>query len=1116
MLPLAFRRPWLTAVALACLLVIGGPAAAQEATGNIGGRVLDATKAPIPGAAVTATRAETGEVRKTITDDSGAFAFPALQIGNYQLSVTHTGFKNAVKGGILLHIGDHLEIDIALELGAVSQQVNVVADAAPVQIDTSEQGGLISGEQVRDLQLNGRSFMSLVELLPGVISDMPDRVDPNTSQALYINGARSSASSFNIDGGNNQDVIVGSGSMNTFTGIDTIAEFKVITSTFSAEYGRSGVSQINVVTRGGTRQLRGSLFEYFRNDKLDARDYFTHTILPLKQNQFGFTLGGPVVLPKLDYNHDRKKTFFFFGQEFNYVNARSGALNTTVPTPEELSGDFSGRGAGTDRVFGTTDDPVVDPLTKRGFPDGKIPAQRLNPDAMKLLKLYPEPNFKGLGTINYTSALPGKQRWHEEMIRLDQQFSPAWKVYGRYTQNKAPVRNPYGGWHYDSPSVSVPYVGATTSDISGHNIVVNVTNVFSARLLHEFSFNFSNRQITMNPDSNVPSRKKLGINIPELFPENVDDIIPIMNLGSPYTTPYMAINVPRYWLKQLFNLELANVLTKLVGRHMLKTGAYYAYGGNRENPSGGYTNGYFTFSTSSTMNSKVPLVNAMLGYPYTYQEDETLVVARTRFAIFEGFVQDDFKATSRLTLNLGLRWSNFFNPWDSKGLATNFLPSLYDPAKALRIDAATGNMVPGTGDPLNGIIIAGKNSPWGKYVTQTNMNLLGPRFGFAFVPFRRSNKTAIRGGYGWFFNRPMIGTFINSSFDNPPFNNRVTLYNMPFSDPTSGTEGAMPPRTVTALGLPMLAPMIQQWSLGVDRQMARGSMLRVSYVGSHGTHLMRPIRTNDPPPGQYIANRLHYNALRPYRGWGSITTRQTSASSIYHSMQVSLNRRVSTMTVGVSYTFSKSIDDGSSERGGGDVPPNANNSRIERAVSDFDRTHVLTVNYIYPIPNKARRGTFFAPMVNGWQVSGITRLYSGMPFDVVMNSDVAQVGTSSNQRPNLIGDVKGPQTTEQWFNIYAFGRPVTGTFGNLGRNTLRRPGINKWDLAIFKTFRVQEGKTLQFRAEAFNMPNHPSFGAPANSLTTTSTGVTPTANNFGVITSTRDARVMQIALRLSF
>jgi len=1112
MLPLAFRKPWLTAAALACLLAVGGPAAAQEATGNIGGRVLDATKAPIPGAAVTATRAETGEVRKTITDESGAFAFPALQIGNYQLSVTHTGFKNAVKSGILLHIGDHLEIDIALELGAVSQQVNVVADAAPVQIDTSEQGGLISGEQVRDLQLNGRSFMSLVELLPGVVSDMPDRVDPNTSQALYINGARSSASSFNIDGGNNQDVIVGSGSMNTFTGIDTIAEFKVITSTFSAEYGRSGVSQINVVTRGGTRSLRGTLFEYLRNDKLDATDYFTHTILPLKQNQFGYTLGGPVLLPKLDYNRDRKKTFFFFAQEFNLVNARSAALNTTVPSPAEAAGDFSGRGAGTDRVFGTTDDPVVDPVTKRGFPDGKIPAERLDPNAVKFMKLYPAPNFTGLGTINYTSALPGKQRWHEEMIRLDQNFSPLWKVYGRYTQNRAPVRNPYGNWHYDQATNTLPYMGATRSDISGHNVVVNVTSVFSPRLLHEFSFNFSNREITQDPDVNVQSRKQMGINIPELFPENVDDIIPVISAGSPYPN----INVPRYYLKQLFNLELANVLTKLVGRHMLKAGGYYAYGGNRENPGSSYTSGYFVFNTSSTMNSKVALANMLLGFPYSYAEDETSVVARTRFAILEGFFQDDFKATSRLTLNLGLRWSNYFNPWDSKGVASNFMPSRYDPAKAVKIDAATGNYAPGTGDLLNGIIVAGKNSPWGKYVTQTNRNLLGPRFGFAFMPFRNSRKTAIRGGYGWFFNRPMIGTFINSSFNNPPFNHRVTLYNMPFSNPVSGSEGAQPPSALTALGLPMLAPTIQQWSLGIDRELRGRSMLRVSYVGSHGTHLMRPIRTNDPPPGKYVSGRMHYNALRPYQGWASIETRQTSASSVYHSAQVTFNRRIAKMTVSMSYTFSKSIDNGSTERGSGDQPPDSGNADMERAVSDFDRRHVFTANYIYPIPDRVRRGSLLAPLLNGWQVSGITRLYSGLPFDVVMNSDVAQVGTSTNQRPMLIGNVKGPRTTEQWFNIYAFGRPATGTFGNLGRNTLRRPGINKWDLAIFKTFRMQEGKTLQFRAEAFNMPNHPSFGAPATSLTTTSTGVTPTANNFGVITSTRDARVMQIALRLSF
>jgi hypothetical protein len=1093
--------------------MIAAPARAQQVTGNIAGRVLDVTKAPIPGAEVAIMRAETGEVREATTDQGGVFSFPSLQIGAYQVSVAHTGFKKAVRTGIDLHVGDHLEIDIVLELGAVSQQVDVVGDAPAVQVDTSEQGGLISGEQVRNLQLNGRNFMTLVELLPGVVSDLPDRIDPYTGAALYVNGARSSGNGFSIDGANNSAMIGGGSNTITFTGIDTIAEFKVITSTFSAEYGRSGTSQVNVVTRGGTRDLHGALFEYFRNDKMDATDYFSHNILPLRQNQFGYTLGGPVLLPKLGYNRDRKKTFFFFGQEFNYVNARSAALNTTVPTPAEAAGDFSGRGPGNDRIFGTADDPVVDPLTKVGFPNGKIPAERMDSNAVKLIKLYPAPNFTGPGAINYTSAVPGRQRWHEEMIRLDQNFSPKWKMYGRYTQNAAPVRNPYGGWQYNTTTNTLPYMGATKSSPGGQSAFVNVTNVFSQHLLHEFSLNFESRVLNADPDDNVPTRTQLGIRIPEVFPENVDDVIPVVSLGSPYPN----INVPRYYLKQFFNLEFSDTWTKLAGRHQLKAGAYYAYGGNRENPGlSALTSGYFAFNLSSTMNSKVELANMLLGYPSQYMEDETSVVARTRFATLEGFLQDDFKATSRLTLNVGLRWSNYFNPWDAKNVATNFMPSLYNPAKALQIDAATGSIVPGTGDPLNGIIIAGKNSPWGKNVTQNNRNLVGPRFGFAFMPFRGTKKFAMRGGYGIYFNQPMIGSFVNSSQNNPPFNHRVTFYNMPFSDPTAGKEGAQPPSALTALGLPMLAPTIQQWSCGVDQELPGHWALRVSYVGSHGTHLMRPIRTNDPRPGKFVSGKLHYNYLRPYTGWATIDTRQTSASSIYHSAQLTLNRRFAKMVAGITYTFSKSIDDGSTERNAADFPPDSSDARMERAVSNFDRTHVFTANYIYPIRDAVRSGSLFAPLLNGWQISGITRLYSGMPFSVVMNYDVAQVGVGANQRPNLIGDVKGPRTTGQWFNIYAFGRPATGMFGNLGRNTLRRPGVNKWDLAIFKTFRIREGKTMQYRAEAFNMPNHPSFGAPGATLSTSATAVNPAANNFGVITSTRDARVMQMSLRLSF
>src|SRR5262249_42378424 len=301
------------------LAVMGSPAMAQEVTGSVTGRVKDSAGQTIVGAEVTALHGATGAARNVTTGPDGAYVFTALPIGGYQISVTHAGFKKAVRSGVELHISDRLNLDITLEVGQVAEEVTVVADAAQVQSESSEQSGLISGDQVRELQLNGRSFMTLLELLPGINSDMPDRADPNTNPSLYVNGARSSASSFNIDGGNNSDVIVGSGSLNTFTSVDTIAEVKVITSTFAAEYGRGGFSQVNVVTRGGTRRFHGSLYHFLRNDALDARDYLTHQALPLKLNNFGYTIGGPVSLPG-GYNRGRNKTFFFFTQEFNRIS----------------------------------------------------------------------------------------------------------------------------------------------------------------------------------------------------------------------------------------------------------------------------------------------------------------------------------------------------------------------------------------------------------------------------------------------------------------------------------------------------------------------------------------------------------------------------------------------------------------------------------------------------------------------------------------------------------------------------------------------------------------------------------------------------------------------------
>jgi hypothetical protein len=363
----------------------------------------------------------------------------------------------------------------------------------------------------------------------------------------------------------------------------------------------------------------------------------------------------------------------------------------------------------------------------------------------------------------------------------------------------------------------------------------------------------------------------------------------------------------------------------------------------------------------------------------------------------------------------------------------------------------------------------------------------------------------------------LIGTYINSAYSNPPFANTVTILVPQFSNPGGGSQDPTVP-ALTTLGTPMPAPTIQQWSFGIQREVVWHTVVNVAYVGSKGTHLMRPININDPPPGLAAQLKVHVNAVRPYQGYGAITERQDTANSNYNSLQVSFNRRLTgKFSVTGAYTFSKSIDDSSSERGGSDVPPNSSNATAERGLSDFNRTQVFTASYIYMLPrpfhNRAA-GLFF----NGWQISGISRFYSGNPFDVQLSTDVAGIGETQNQRPNVLFNPNhGPHTTAEWFDIFAFARPATGTFGNLGRNTITGPGVHKWDVSLFKNFTFKEARhNVQFRAEAFNVFNHPSFDLPATSLTTTSTVVTPTANSFGVITGTRDARVLQFAIKLTY
>lgn len=1085
---------------LSCALSFG-----QEVNASVSGVVTDASGAPVPGAEVKALRLDTGEVRSTRTNAEGVYSFPALAIGAYEISAGKEGFKRAVRQEVTLHLGARITIDLLLEVGALSQEVTVSEQAVPLQTESAEKSSVLYGEQIRELQLNGRSFFTLLELLPGVASDLPDRADPNSSPSLSINGARSSSSAFHIDGSNNADVIVGSSSLNTFTSVDTIAEVNVVTSTFNAEYGRGGFSQVNVVTRGGTSRYKASLYHFLRNDALDARDYFTHQRLPLKLNNFGYNVGGPVAAGP--YNRSRNKTFFFFAQEFNYTTTRGEAILTRVPTAAERRGDFRELGPGRDGQWGTSDDPVLDPRTRLGIPGGQIPREAMNANALKLIELYPLPNYSGIGVINYASAAASKQTWREEMIRIDHNFTDALRMYGRYTQDTADIKNPYGGSGLTSVTTRFPGLGASRSDRPGKNVVLNATYSISPSLLNEFSANYAARHFRMWPTGANVTRQSLGLSIGELFPDEELDVFPTISLGSSYA----ALTAVRRGAKDLFNSELSNNVTKISGKHIVKAGVYYNFGGNREQQFNPTTNGSFSFTTNNTGN---PVANFLLGLPFSYTEARNLIVSRVRFGALEWFVQDSWKVRPNLTINFGVRNSSYQQPYDMRNVMTNFVPALWNPAKAPEV-TRTGQRVPGTGDELNGVIISGVNSPYGRRVAENHWNLWAPRLGIAWAP-TRGRKLVLRTGYGISYTRPLIGAYINGAFNNPPFAGSVTINNPQFDNPAVGTTAAEAIPSLTANDPRMKAPSVQQWSFSLSRQLVSRTVLEVSYVGSKGTHWMRPFNINNPAPGLTLQTGLNVNALRPYRGWGNITERRADGNSNYHSLQVTVNRRVKDLTAGFAYTWAKAIDDGSDERASGDVPPNSLDERSERAVADYDRTHVFNVNYIYNLP-RIGRGAFARAVLNGWQISGITRLWTGRPLDITMSSDVAGIGNVQNQRPSIAGNPwVERRTAEQWFRRDVFLRPQPGTFGNLGRNALRGPGLHKWDLSVFRNWRFEGGRSIQFRAEAFNAFNHPIFSTVGTTLRITAAGADPSADNFGVVTGTRDARVLQFGLKMYF
>ena len=1135
-----------------CLLatLLAGGLAAQDITATIGGTVLDPTGAAVPNAKVTVTNTDRNQVaRQLTTDTTGVYSAPLLPIGNYSLKVEAAGFRIEEHPGIKLNVNDNLKINVTLQVGTTSETVEVSGAVQPVELGSSTSATTIEGTQVRELSLVTRNYEQLAYLMPGVTASTTDELyigvsAPSGTAATIpysVNGNRTSANNWTVDGSDNVDR--GSNlTLMTFPSVDAIAEFKVERALYSADTGRAGGGQINVVTKSGTKDFHGNLYEFDRNDALAANNFYNNAnkvnvvngkakVSPLRWNDFGGTIGGPVFIPN-HFNKDRNKTFFFFSEEARRIITYT-SFTPTMPTQGMLTGNFAAPvcvsyslTSGTCQQTGSQI-PVsqINPIASQYIKDiySKLPLSADNSIAGQTSGVFPERNL-------YNSR--------QEIARIDQMFNEKFSMWGRIENDSIPTQEPGGLF----TGAVVPGVGTTSTNAPGRSYVVHAVNTLRPTLLNDVAFNFTQSAIHSTAIGSMQKSLNPDINVPEPF-QNTQQIIPELTFtgGSSLAGfgPYNEFNR---------NYNIFESLTWIKGRHTLKFGL----SANRYNKTENAANqeGAFAFSNlgnpgASSNNFNQSWANFLLGNVSSFSMPSTDITPNLWAWQNELWAQDDFKVTPHLTVNLGVRWSYFGQPTDSNNLLDNFNPALYNPANAPQISPTTGNVVTGTGNNpfMNGIIVGGKGSSFGDHVANNTYKNFAPRVGLAWDPFG-NGKTSIRAGYGVSYDSGLFGTYEQNTFANPPYVQSVTYSNGNFSNVAGGTlKVSTAPLTLHATQIPALVPYVQQWTLDIQRQLPKGVTFDVAYVGTKGTHLQGIVDLNQAYPGVALAAGLHapngntifttaddpnINAVRPYLGFNAINTIETAFDSNYHSLQVQVRKNFGAAgLISGAYTYSKNLTDNASDRS--NAPQNSYNwHEGEYGPATLDRTQVLTVNYVYTIPIFKTAHGFKRAALAGWELSGIFSMYTGSPVTVTTSSvDPAGLGllgaSAASSRPDMVCDpnanaphqvtgVLSLTAPPTWFNTACFAPVPQGAVrpGNAGRGVIRTPGFGNLDGSLFKNFALTESGrvSLQLRSEAFNLTNH------VNPSGYYSTNIT--SAYFGQITGFRAARRIQIGAKLTF
>ena len=1143
---------WVVAVSvLICLSPAG--ADAQTVSGVITGSVVDSSGAAVPEATVTLTNEETGVSRSLTTDQWGNFVFTAVLPGRYTVSAEAKGFKRYDKKNLTITATERLSVgQLALEVGAVSESVTVTAQGTPVQTASHERSAVLTNTQMSMLMSRSRDFVSLLRVLPGVVSGS----DPDTmtrSQGPVIQGVRNGFNSYNIDGLMGNDL--GSPEwLGSPVNMDAIGEVKVLMNNYQAEYGRNAGAVVNVITKSGTQTFHGGGYIYKRHEELNANSFFNNRNNVRKPRyRFttgGYNLGGPVYIPK-KFNTNKEKLFFFFSQEIIRTESPQALRQVTMPTELERAGNFSQTLDLNGKLI-----PIRDPLSGVPFPDNVIPQNRIDPNGQKLLSAFPMPNILNRsltgGNYNYNFQESLFSPKGQEVFRVDYNATNKIRMYLRGIT-----------WREDDQGYAVAAGAANWGMLPGHykytdkSAVYNLTYLISPTLVNEFSVaahhNTENGPPRSQQDIDKLNRSKLGMTLPQFYPQNNPyNLIPWASFGG-------VPNAAAFSTDSRFPVRGADTvftftenLSKVWSGHTLKAGFFAERDRNYEGERGTFA-GSFSFAkdVNNPNDSNWAYSNALLGNFTSYQESTSRPGTQSRAAIIEWYVQDNWKVTRRLTLDYGMRFTTYIPYWQADGRAAAFSVLRYDPAKGVTLfqpslnasgtrvalNPLTGELapavmigaiVPNSGNPANGMVQT-RDGNYPKSFMDNQGVLFGPRIGFAYDVFG-DGKTAIRSGFGIFYNTLERGGITWSFPTNPPVQYTPTMYYGNLAT-FINSAGVLFPSSVTGMAKSGETPTIYNYSFGIQRNIGFQTVLDVAYVGSLGRHLFQQRDLNlmpygarfnpanqDPTTGKPLSDLF----LRtPYRGYNAVNYIENASTSNYHSLQVQANRRFSRgLQFGAAWTWSKAMDftDGDTGTVARFVPIRVWNY----GKAGFDRTHNLVINWVYDLPKVSGQwnNLFSRQVLDNWQLSGIASFVSGAPsgigFSTVDGADIT--GGGDGARVVVTGKAtlpRGDRSFYRFFNTSVFARPAVGTIGNAPKDVIRGPGINNWDISIFKNFPVREGMNFQFRLEMYNAFNHAQFSGLDTTARFDVQG-NQVNSRFGQIISDRDPRRMQASLRFYF